>query len=320
MSRLVSVVTVFHNRARHVAASVGSLLAQTHDSLEIIVVDDGSSDGTATELRKLHDHRLDVRVQENTGFTIAIDRAVRSAKGDVIAIHGSGDISAPTRIKRQLAALEAHPKVVVAGCMVTNEASELRLPTSNRVLGTAMDFTELLQTYPMTHGEAMFHKPLFEQVGGYRPFFQLGQDYDLWLRMAEHGSFLTVPEPLYRRRQFENSINTNALKLMAQAHYGDFAKQCAVIRERHGYDPLERFGNAGALMARPSSELSSKLGSMGLKELLRDNDEVSRILIAASLNKGKNIRSLGAAALANLKNCAPAAFGRVAGLWTRGRD
>ncbi|WP_176473188.1 glycosyltransferase family 2 protein [Sphingomonas lenta] len=293
MGKLVSVVTVFHNRARHVAASVGSLLAQTHRELEIIVVDDGSTDDTSAELAKLRDPRLDVRVQANVGFTVAVDRAARSARGEVIAIHGSGDFSSPTRVERQLAALEANPKLAVVGCLVMDNAGVVRAPSGMLQVGQPMGFHDLLSTYPMTHGEAMFRKPLFEKVGGYRHFFQLAQDFDLWLRMAEHGHFMTVPEALYQRRQFDNSINTSIIKLMLQSHYGDFAAYCARVREAEGYDPLDRFGYAAALMAPKSKSLSRKLSSMGVTALLR-GDQNGQLLIAAGYAARRNPRSVAA--------------------------
>lgn len=310
MSRLVSVVTVFHNRAAHIASSVGSLLNQTYRELEIIVIDDGSTDDTANELAKLSDSRLDIRIQANTGFTPAIESAVRSAKGEIVAIHGSGDISAPTRIERQLAALDAHPEVVVTGCLVTNQADEMRTPTGSIPVGVPMTFAELADVYPMTHGEAMFRKSVFEQVGGYRPFFQLAQDYDLWLRMNEYGNFFTVPEPLYQRRQFDNSINTNIVKLLQQQHYASFAHFCGRTRLEQGYDPLDRFGNAGALMLPASKPLAKRLTAMGLKALA-NGDQNGRLLIGAALAKHRSPRTLTASGIARAQKRWPKTVPRI---------
>lgn len=310
MSKLVSVVTVFHNRAAHIASSVGSLLSQTYHELEIIVVDDGSTDNTASKLAELTDSRLDVRIQANTGFTPAIESAVRSAKGEIVAIHGAGDISAPTRIERQLAALNEHPEVVVTGCLVTNQADQIRAPTGSIPVGVPMTFAELAGVYPMTHGEAMFRKSVFEDVGGYRPFFHLAQDYDLWLRMSEHGSFFTVPEPLYQRRQFENSINTNIIKVLQQHHYASFAHFCGRTRLEQGYDPLDRFGNAGALMLPASKPLAKRLSVIGLKALA-NGDQNGELLIAAALAKHRNPLTLTASGIAKAKKRWPKAVPEI---------
>lgn len=77
MSPIVSVVTVFHNRAEEVAVSIGSLLAQTYEAIEIIAIDDGSTDGTAEALLAFQDPRLKVIIQKNRGFTATMDAAVR---------------------------------------------------------------------------------------------------------------------------------------------------------------------------------------------------------------------------------------------------
>src|ERR1700749_4123369 len=118
---LVTIVSVFHNRGAEVERSVNSLLAQTYTPLEIIVVDDGSTDDTALRLRAFADPRLSVRIQPNQGFTRAVDAAVRSAKGSFVAIHGAGDISLPQRIEQQARVLAEHPEVGVVGCLIENE-------------------------------------------------------------------------------------------------------------------------------------------------------------------------------------------------------
>lgn len=310
MNRLVSVVTVFHNRGGHIASSIGSLLNQTYRNLEIIVVDDGSTDDTVAQLAKLNDSRLDIRVQENIGFTKSIEAAVRSAKGEIVAIHGSGDISAPTRIERQLNALDSNSTVVVTGCLVTTETDTIRPPTGTLSVGTPMSFAELADVYPMTHGEAMFRKAAYEQSGGYRQFFELAQDYDLWLRMSEYGQFFTVPEALYKRRQFDNSINTNVVKILMQQHYASFAAYCARTRKNHGYDPLDRFGNAGALMLPPSNPLARRLSTAGLKALAR-GDQNGELLISASLAKNRNSRTLAASVIARAQRRWPTLVSKI---------
>ena len=107
----VSIVSAWYNRADHVATSIGSLLAQTHDDLEIIVCDDGSTDATLAELRKFDDPRLIVQTQANAGFVTTMNRMIASATGDYIAVHGSGDESLPERIARQAAVLDEHPEI-----------------------------------------------------------------------------------------------------------------------------------------------------------------------------------------------------------------
>ncbi|RYF04511.1 MAG: glycosyltransferase family 2 protein, partial [Oxalobacteraceae bacterium] len=119
---IVSIITVFHNRAEHVEASIASLLAQRGVDYEIVALDDGSTDDTLACLQAISNPRLTVVAQANTGFTAAINTAIAHSRGRYIAIHGAGDISLPNRIARQAAILEARPEVGVIGCHVSNDA------------------------------------------------------------------------------------------------------------------------------------------------------------------------------------------------------
>lgn len=288
---LVSVVTVFHNRGAEVESSVGSLLAQTYAPLEIIVVDDGSTDDTLERLKRLSDPRLKVVAQANQGFTRSIDAAVKNSKGEFVAIHGAGDVSLPERLERQAQVLSEHPDVHVVGCFIDNEGTARDEARQMAIAGRAVSYLEVLRNYPMTHGEAMFRRATFDKVKGYRPFFQYAQDHDLWHRMDLHGQFWIVPQQLYVRRRFENAVGKDPIKLMLQAIYGDFAEQCIREREKGGKDLLDRYGNAAFFFAEPSEKLSRKLSSMGVNALLRGEEPAGRVLIQASYTQAQTSRT-----------------------------
>ncbi|WP_443019281.1 glycosyltransferase family 2 protein [Sphingomonas sp. 22R3R2A-7] len=91
----VSCITVFYNRGDLLDRSVDSLIDQTLQDLEIIVIDDGSTDETMTKLKCKSDPRLKTVFQANIGFTASMNRAIRASKGRYIAVHGAGDISTP---------------------------------------------------------------------------------------------------------------------------------------------------------------------------------------------------------------------------------
>ncbi|MEL7029538.1 MAG: glycosyltransferase family A protein, partial [Pseudomonadota bacterium] len=92
---LVSVVTIFYNRADHVRSSIESLLSQTYPNMEIVAVDDGSTDDTLRELQAIEDPRYRVISKENTGFTRSLNFAIAQTSGAYVAIHDAGDISYP---------------------------------------------------------------------------------------------------------------------------------------------------------------------------------------------------------------------------------
>lgn len=297
---LVSIVTAFHNRGAEIEKSVGSLLAQTYTPLEIIVIDDGSTDDTAEQLKRFNDDRLIVVSQANQGFTRSIDAGVRRSRGDFVAIHGAGDISLPERVARQAQVLAEFEDVAVVGCHIVNEGAAANANRKDGISGRPVTYLEILRNYPMTHGEAMFRRTTFDKAGGYRAFFEYAQDHDLWHRMDHHGKFWIVPEQLYVRKRFDNAVNADPIKLMLQAYYGNFAEECIREREATGRDLLDRYRSAAPFFAAPSLKLSKKLSGLGANALLNGNEQAGRTIIAASRAQAKTSRTLLLSILADL--------------------
>lgn len=262
---LVSVVSSFYNREGAVGASIGSLLAQTYPNLEIVVVDDGSLDGTAATLRKFDDPRIKIISRPNRGFVASMNEAVAASQGEFVAVHGSGDLSLYERIARQAAVLCARPEVGVVGCWVENDEA---YGSGTRIYKapSGLPFHQTLLTRNLfTHGEAMFRRSLYDQVGGYREFFHFAQDRDLWLRISRLADYAIVPEVLYRRFKPESGISTNPDKMVLQAYLSDFAVQCARAVDAGERDPVERHGHlAGFLRERPAA-FARKLAWYGAK-------------------------------------------------------
>lgn len=296
MSPIVSVVTVFHNRVEEVAVSIGSLLAQTYDTIEIIAIDDGSTDGTAEALLAFQDPRLKVIIQKNRGFTATMDAAVREAAGQYLAVHGAGDISMPTRIERQAGVLAAHPEVVVVGCRVSNDDGDIRPDKTSISTEQPLSYFEVVRINPITHGEAMFRVDTYKRAGGYRAFFQYAQDHDLWLRMDRIGKFWSIKDSLYIRRRFKNSVNADPLKVMIQGCYGEFAEQCARSVDENGKDLLDRYGNAAGFMFDPTPKHMRKVTSLGIKALVGGDEKTGQTIIEAGVLQ-KNERRMKIAGL-----------------------
>lgn len=281
---LVSIVSVFHNRAAHVRDSIQSLLSQTYEPIEIIVVDDGSTDGTNERLAELHDPRLRLVTQQNAGFTVSLNRAIRLSSGKYVAIHGSGDVSYPERITRQVRLLESRTDVGVVGCRVDNSASRYRVAQDGPRITNQDFFHQLTGTgCPFTHGEAMFRRTLFDRIGGYRETFTYAQDFDFWLRLSRHAEYAIVPELLYKRLHFANGVNVNPERSLMQACFSNLALQCALANDRP--DLVDRYGAGAAFLRRPSPRLARKLASMALQWKLENNDAAARLLSEAVLRE-----------------------------------
>lgn len=216
----VSVITAYYNRAPVLRRTIESVLNQTYADIELIVVDDSSTDDTAKRLTELtsewQDPRLQIVINEqNKGFVQSVRDAIEDSTGEFIAIQGSGDVSLPDRIARQVEMLNAQPGVVAVGCWYHNVdevsgAVEAFRPDASASADGVTTFT---------HGEMMMRRSAYEKSGGYRTEFKVAQLTDLGFRLHRIGTFATVPEFLYERHLQGDGITYNPSKLIKQAQY-----------------------------------------------------------------------------------------------------
>lgn len=291
----VSVVCAWYNRPDYIRDTVDSLLNQDFDDYEIVLVNDGSPDPRVREILDSYDTpRLRVIHQENTGFVGAIRKAIGNSTGEYIAVMGAGDASLPSRLRVQAAFLDTHPEHIGLGCGLREaevdrdwkivRVRDLRLKarpeiTHEQVLGRIHS--------PFTHGEVMYRRSAYEAVGGYRPFFRLTQDLDLWCRMSRYGGkYAVIPDVLYERRLFAaDGIATDMQKHVAQITLAFMALQCAREWDRQGFDSIDVFGLQAGLFREPSAHLASYLARIAVKYLKAGLVEEARFFARLSLQE-----------------------------------
>lgn len=284
----VSICVAQYNRADRIALSVGSLLEQDYDDYEIIVVNDGSPDQQVKiELDKLlttSSVKLTVLHQENTGFVGAMNHAISVASGEYIAIHGAGDISFKTRIKKQANYLDLNPAVGLVSCLFQNVvvggSSDGKAAAKVKKKGfiTAQDL--LAFDNPFSQGEVMYRRDLFYKVGGYRPYFKFAQDRDLWLRMIEHTKMIIIQEFLYERGIFiKDGVTTNTEKGLIQKHLAALARDCYRTRNTRGYDLVDKYGIHAGLFRKGCKHLANYHCRQAVELILKDRIEESNRFI-----------------------------------------
>lgn len=236
----VSVVLAVRDAVDRLAEALDSVLSQRGVELELIAVDDGSVDGTAELLsqRAALDARLRVVRQPASGLTAALRAGCALAKGELVARQDAGDVSLPDRLRRQAVAFAEHPRLALASCFTECRAPRGEWlyvdrgraePGVERSLfgaeGVAGDHVG-----PTSHGSAMFRRELYERAGGYREEFALAQDWDLWLRLGELGTYLTLGDVLYRRTLTTDSISSRWRDV--QIRLGEAATQASWSRRQ----------------------------------------------------------------------------------------
>lgn len=203
----VTVLLPVHNGGRHLEAAVTSILTQTHRDLELLVVDDGSTDGSGEWLDGVTDPRVRVLHQENGGLVDALNRGLREARHDLVARMDADDVSEPRRLELQVRHLLDHPEVAAVGCCyrVVDEqdrvVDEVHTAAEPGYLRRQLYFRNVLPHAGMT-----FRRDLVLGAGGYRDVGPV-EDYDLWTRLVRDHAIRALAEPLLRYRDSPSGIS-----------------------------------------------------------------------------------------------------------------
>jgi len=207
-----------HNDASYLNEAVQSMLAQTLEDLELIVVDAGSTDGTAKVLGDICDPRLRVISTTRISLPSALNLALDHARGVYVARMDGDDISHPDRLRRQVEFLEQHPTIGYLGAgLSTMDESGKHIrdyiypsePSEIRRLVDRMSFA-------LPHNALLFRMEVLKAVGGYDPFFLKAEDYDLHLRLTEEVDASNLSESLIKYRIRMNSLSATGNVLQLQ--------------------------------------------------------------------------------------------------------
>ena len=228
---LVSVLMPVYNGEPYLREAVESILNQSFTDFEFIIIDDGSTDKTPEILKSYADPRLVVVNQANIGVTQSLNKAINMARGQYIARMDADDISLPKRLQMQVEFLEKHPTVGLVGTSVIHFDEDGKMIMEKLLLTESAWIKEaLLSENQLCHGSVMFRRECIEKVGGYREEFKHIEDYDLWLRIAEHYEVANLAAPLYKWRFNPDGISVS--HKLEQDRYTALARQCAERRRR----------------------------------------------------------------------------------------
>jgi len=227
----IAVVIPAYNHGRFVGEAVRSVLVQTIDDLELIVVDDGSTDDTLAVVEAIRDPRLRIITQRNGGTHAAINTGLRAVAAPLIAILNSDDAYEPERLARALAVLDREPDVALVGSHIQVidaagapiavkhgwadlEPWSLDSPARSFRAGSDARAALLTENYWATSSNFVFRRAHLEQAGAIRPLRYV-HDWDFALRLALLGRLVLLEQPLLRYRVHErNTIRENQVAMV----------------------------------------------------------------------------------------------------------
>ena len=210
-SPLVSVIIPTYNRAATIAEAVESVLCQTHREIEVVVVDDGSTDSTLEVLCAFGD-RIQVIRQKNAGPSAARNRGVRESMGEIIAFLDSDDLWLPDKIRQQVELMEQGGEGMCC-CVCNAESKDL----DGKPEGTSFELAGFRPGIPrgewLNPGEVLatgfllfnqvvaVRRAAFEKVGGFKTSLRLLEDFDLAIRLSSQGKWGFICDPLVIKRK-----------------------------------------------------------------------------------------------------------------------
>ena len=280
----LSVVMSVYNGAKVLRPTMDSILAQTESDFELIAIDDGSRDDTASILAEYasRDPRVRVLTQPNQGLTRALIRGCAEARADVIARHDCGDRSLPERFATQFALIEqGHVLVSCATRFVDPEGDTVYVSRGDgEEIRNSLLHDDMTKIHGITsHGSAMFRRDAYVRAGGYRAEFRAAQDLDLWIRLAPLGTIVVTDEVL-----FEAVLDPRGISGVGRDAQVQLAAIAVELRD--GGDPAVLLERASRVRpARPTSRREAAGLYFIAKCLLADGNRCGRTYLLRAIRR-----------------------------------
>jgi len=232
MASKVSVVMSVYNGECYLREAVDSILNQTFTDFEFIIIDDGSTDGTWKILNGYRDPRIRlVQNEENIGLTRSLNKGLALAEGEYVARQDADDVSLPSRFEKEVALLDEQPDVVLVSGnidLIDSDGQVWRHCSRRAGCPRLVAWFLLFRNYLGGHSLVMFRRQPVVDLGGYSEERPYGQDYELWLRLAEVGDMHILPDVLLQWRSHDNSITST--KCLEQEAYSLMTSGQAMAR------------------------------------------------------------------------------------------
>lgn len=265
----ISVAMSVYNGERFLAAAIESVLGQTIGDFEFLIVDDGSTDATASILRSYEraDPRVRPIIRENRGLIASLNELVDRARSPIIARMDADDICRPHRFERQLAFLAVQPDHGVVGSW-SEDMGEHGEPIFRTGADHPITHDEVLAAISegrqvICHPAAMFRRNVVLSVGGYHAAFRHCEDYDLWLRLASVTKLGNIPERLVRYRRYDGQVSA---RHSTELQFGTAVAQLAWRERQAGrVDPTAHLDRLPPIL-----ELDALFGRPGVSREVRE--------------------------------------------------
>ena len=275
----LSVLLPVFNGQRFLREAIESILHQSYETFELIVVDDGSKDDSAAIVLSYGDRRIRLLSNENNiGLIASLNRGIDESYGEYIARMDADDRSGPERFAKQIEFLDRNPSVAMVGtwgrCIDSNGQvfDDIQLPVEPLRIEDS-----LLSGNCFIHTSVMFRRSLVREAGNYSEEAVFAEDYDLWLRLSEKYPLANIGEFLVEYRIHEDQLSLKMLKKqMASALR---SRNAAVTRRRADSKIGHPDQNTEHVVAPPAASVAGQLLAWSAKYSKIGNKRMARKLL-----------------------------------------
>lgn len=215
---LVSVIIPAYNASKYIRECVESIIGQTYENIEIIIIDDKSTDNTleiAEEYQKKNPKVFVYQNEKNLGIGANRTKGIGIANGTYICWQDSDDVAFPKRIELQVDYLEVHEKVgVVGGFLEFMSEDGKPLKTRKYEEKDAALRKSIFRYNPVAQPASMFRRSVYQEVGTYDEELDVSEDIEMLFRTGVHYEFANVQEKVIRYRQLDTSLTRSKLRKM----------------------------------------------------------------------------------------------------------
>jgi glycosyltransferase involved in cell wall biosynthesis len=236
---LVSIIIPAYNAAEYIAEAIESVLIQNYRNFELLIINDGSTDGTEEIIRGFKDERIRYFRQENQGLAATHNTGIRQSRGEFIIKLDADDKMTPDFIARHVRQFENNPEADLVYCddyLIDQNDKPIRIITRPQYADRKLLIRDMFRCgYPIVPFRTCIRKSVFDKIGFFDESLAVGEDYDMMRRFVRHGLRIChLPGALYLRRMTENSLSRNLTPQKAKCQF-DLVKR---FTETFGYDEL----------------------------------------------------------------------------------
>ncbi len=204
----VTVLMSVYNGEKYLREAIDSVLSQTFGDFELLIINDGSTDGTWEILESYKDARIRLFNQDNMGLTRSLNKGIQLSRCEYIARMDADDIALPERLGKQVRFLDEHPEIAAVGSFhheenLTRAVSIKKFPADDPAIRKI-----LLKKNPISHPTVMIRRSILIKIGCYNEGeeYKYIEDYELWSRLARAYKLANIPEALVIKRFVPTSI------------------------------------------------------------------------------------------------------------------